>query len=269
MMCKGKLLDDGMTAEVYEWGKDKVIKLFYDGFSDDWINNEAIIGKAVHEIGIASPAVFEIINVGSRKGIVLERIFGNTMLRHIQAEPWKLYYYTRELAGLHFKIHQFASPEGIPSQKERFIGKINMSSEILGDRIKAILRYIENLPDGSSVCHGDFHFDNIFVTENGLVPIDWSNAYIGNPLGDVARTCLMINSPAVQPDASDIMMPLFQYTKWSIYWTYLNEYRKHTRIDLNSIDAWTIPAAAVKIADKIPGEEKWLMGIIDKHLDKL
>lgn len=265
-MKKGALIGKGMTAEVFEWGKDRVLKLYFGIFSKSWIEYEAKIGKAVHEAGVPSPAVFEMVDVDGRKGIIFERIFGKTMLRHIQTEPWKLYYFAQRLAGLQFKIHQ-CSAMNLPSQKERFEVIIKSSSKVLGDKEKRILNYIESLPDGGSVCHGDFHFNNIIVSGNELVPIDWTNAYKGNPLGDVARTCLMMISPSNPAGTTDIMAMLSEYTKWLIYWAYLNEYMRLSKVSFEDIDAWILPVAAAKIRDKIPGEEKWLMDIISNRLD--
>ena len=267
-MKKGALIGKGMTAEVYEWGRDKVLKLYFDRFSDDWVKYEAKIGQTVNEAGVPSPAVFDTIEVDGRKGIIFQRIYGKSVLNHIETEPWNLYYFTQRIAALHFKIHK-CSADGIPSQKERFEYTIKRSSEILGDREKRILDYMECLPDGESVCHGDLHFNNIIISKDKYIAVDWNSAYKGNPLGDVARTCLIIISPLVPPGTTDIMAKLHHCTKWLIYRTYLNEYMRRAKARFEDIDAWILPAAAAKLKDRVPGEEKWLMDIIDKRLEQL
>ena len=267
-MKKGELIGKGMTAEVYAWGHDKVLKLYFEQFSEDWIKYEAEIGTAVHEAGVSSPTVFDMIDVEGRKGIIFERIFGKSMLKLILAEPWKVYYYAKQLADLQFKVHQ-CSASSLPSQQERFAVRINSSSKKLGKTQQTILDYMDHLPNGSSVCHGDFHFNNIIVSGKKLVPIDWTNAYQGNPLGDVARTCLMMSSPSKPPGASDIMMMLSRYTIWLVYWTYLNEYMRLANVRFEEIDAWILPTAAAKLRDKIPGEEKWLMDTIHTRIKQL
>lgn len=264
-MKKGELIGKGMTAEVYEWGKDKVLKLYFEKFSDDWIKCEAEIGTAVHEAGVPSPAVYDMIDVDGRRGIIFQRILGKSMLKQIQAEPWNLYNFAKQLAELQFSIHQ-CSANNLPSQEERFAIRIKSSSGILGSMEQRILDYIRSLPNGFSVCHGDLHFNNIIVSGNKLVPIDWTNAYQGNPLGDVARTCLMMTSPVKPPGTSYMIMMLSQYTKWLTYWTYLNEYMRLAHVSFEEIDAWILPTAAAKLRDKIPGEEKWLMDTINKRL---
>lgn len=264
-MVKGDLIGKGMTAEVYEWGRDKVLKLYFDRFGDEWVDYEAGIGNAVHKAGVPSPAVYDIVNVDGRKGIIFQRIFGKSILKRIQAEPWDLYKYATGFAGLQYKIHQCRA-ESLPTQKERFTTKIKSSSQILGELEGRILDYIDSLPNGNSVCHGDFHFNNIIISDNDMIPIDWNNAYKGDPMSDIARTCLMMISPSKPHGTADFIIMLSQYVKWSTYWTYLNEYMRLSKTSFNAIDAWVLPAAAAKLRDKVPGEEKWLLDIIHNRL---
>ncbi|HEX9059553.1 MAG TPA: aminoglycoside phosphotransferase family protein, partial [Clostridia bacterium] len=253
---------------VYKWGEDKVVKLYFDKFKEDWIKREANIGRILHEAGLPTPAVFETIEIGGRRGIIQERIFGRTVLSLLETEPWKLYHFAHKMAGLHFKIHE-KSVDGIPSQKERFMYTIKLSANILGDKVKLILDYLDKLPDGNNVCHGDMHFNNIIVSNNKFVAVDWSSAYKGNPLGDVARTCLIINSPSIFSTIPDPITLTILYSKWLAYLSYLNEYIRLSNVKFEDIDAWMLPAAAAKLKDKIPGEEKWLMKIINQRLEQL
>lgn len=264
-MKKGKLIGKGMTAEVYEWGQDKALKLYFDRYGEEWVKNEAQIGAAIHKAMVPSPDVFDIIDIENRRGLIFQRIEGKPLLSLIKEEPWKTYYFTQQLAELQYKIHQ-CSAEGLPSQVERFSAKIKSSSKILGNLKKKILDYIESLPDGISVCHGDFHFNNIIKSNDELVPIDWTSAYKGNPLGDVARTILMMLSPSKPPGIPDYLMALSKYTKWLTIWIYLNEYMRLSNAKYENIDAWILPAAAAKLKDNLPGEEKWLMDIIKERL---
>jgi uncharacterized protein (TIGR02172 family) len=267
-MKKGALIGKGMTAEVYEWGHDKVLKLFFSRYDDERIKYEADIGTIVHEAGVPSPEVFGVVDVDGRKGIIFQRIFGKSMLKHIQAEPWKMYDYAQKLAGVQFKIHQ-CSASLLPSQKERLSFIIGKSAQRLGSKEQRILDYLDSLPDGISVCHGDVHFNNVIVSGNELVAVDWNSAYKGNPLGDVSRTCLLINSPTVLQGIPDAMMMLSRYVKWLTCRTYLDEYMKLAKIRSGDIDAWILPIAAAKLKDKAPGEDKLLMDIINKRLEHL
>jgi len=267
-MKKGELLGKGMTAEVYKWGQDKVLKLYFDEYDEEWVRREAEIGQRVHEAGVPSPGVFDMVEIDGRKGVIFQRIFGKTILNTLETEPWRFCNFVQQMAAFHYKIHK-CSADGIPSQKEKFAFKIKLSSEILGDKVEKILDYVDRLPEGESICHGDLYLSNIIVSNNKLVAIDWNSGYMGDPCGDVARTCLIINSPTVPPGIPDIMAAMSAYPKWMTYGIYLNEYMKIAKVKFEDIDAWMLPVAAARLKDKIPGEEKWLMKIINKRLKQL
>ncbi len=116
---------------------------------------------------------------------------------------------------------------------------------------------------------GDFHPDNILVSPNEAIVIDWFNAYSGNPLGDVARTCLIIRSPFMPKGTSDIIVKFSKIIKHLIYSVYLKEYVKLAKVNVKDIHAWILPMAAARLRDKIPGEEKWIRGIINSQLNKV
>ncbi|ODA40012.1 aminoglycoside phosphotransferase family protein [Desulfosporosinus sp. BG] len=267
-MEKGELLGKGMTADVYIWGQDKVLKLYKEGYGEEWIMREAAIGRKIHEAEVPSPAVFDMIEIGGCKGIILQRIFGKSMWAMLVKEPWRFYSFVQQLAGFQHKIHKF-SHEGLPSQKEKFSQAIILSSGILGDKAKKIIDFVDKLPEGDSICHGDLHLGNIIVSNDKLVALDWSGAYSGDPLGDVARTCLLINTPAIPPGIPDIVGTVSAFSKWMTCWLYLIEYIGASKANLENLDAWMLPVAAARLRARIPGEEKWLMGIINKRLEQL
>jgi uncharacterized protein (TIGR02172 family) len=188
-MEKGSLIGKGMTAEVYKWGKDRVLKLFYEDrvlklfyedFSYERVACEARIGKAVNEAGVPSPKIYDIVEIDGRKGIILQRIYGKTLSRLIKEEPWKLCHYAKQMARFQYKIHNYSISDVLPSQKERFAREMRNSPNILGNKGIRILDYIDSLQDGNSICHGDIHFSNIIISDKGPVAFDWNLGYKGN-----------------------------------------------------------------------------------------
>ncbi len=264
-MQKGIMIGKGMTAEVYALEDNKVLKLYFDWVGKELIDFEAKIGKVISEAGIPSPKFFSIVEVDGRKGIIFERANGKSMLKLIEVKPWKIVYYARQMARLHARIHSY-STEQLSSQEKELKDAINFSVSTLGNRTERILEVLKKLPSGKSICHGDFHPDNIIVSSKRLVVIDWTNAYSGNCLGDVARTCLMIRTPFVPPETPSIIVMLSKVIKRIIYSVYLKEYKRLTNVRTDDINAWMLPVAAARLREKIPGEKKWLLNIIDKYL---
>ena len=81
---RGSLLGQGRTAEVFAWGNDKVLKLFYSWFPQWPIEYEADVGRAVYETGVPAPKVYGVIDCDGRKGIIYQRIFGRSLIRHME-----------------------------------------------------------------------------------------------------------------------------------------------------------------------------------------
>src|SRR5258708_6907954 len=104
-MNKGALIGKGMTAEVYEWGQDRTLKLYYDWFQPEWIQREMDIAKDVNEAGVPSPSVFEMVEEGGRLGLIYERIMGPSMFAAMQSSPLKIVDCARKMAQLHYNIH--------------------------------------------------------------------------------------------------------------------------------------------------------------------
>ena len=171
-MQKGPLLGQGRTAEIYAWGDDQILKLYRAWAPEDWADYEAHIGRIVYEAGLSAPAIGERVDLDGRHGLVYERIDGPTMLQIVARRPWVLVQAARQFAVLHAEMHNCSRSE-LPSQRARLQHSIGRATQ-LTDAMKArVLRRLAGLPDGSAVCHGDYHPDNILMPARGPVIIDW------------------------------------------------------------------------------------------------
>ncbi|MTI94342.1 MAG: aminoglycoside phosphotransferase [Firmicutes bacterium] len=263
-MSRGELIGIGRTAEVYAWGKDKLVKLYFENFPTEAIEREADISRAVWEQGIPSPEVFGIVKVGNRKGLIFEKIPGQSMLSHIEARPWLVMSFGREMARLHCKIHG-SSLEELPPQKARITQAIGEAADLLGAQTEKILDHLETLNGQQAVCHGDFHPDNILIRGSNAIAIDWTNAYSGHPASDVARTWIMINSPYLPEGSSTLLGLMSRPLKRLLSRAYLREYVRLAGTAQKVIQQWLIPVAAARLGEKLPGEKEWLLGIIQRH----
>jgi len=87
-------------------------------------------------------------------GLVLERVHGPTMLDDLRRRPWRLHAHARLLARLHERLH------AIPWE-------------------------------GETLLHLDLHPDNVLLSPNGPVVIDWTNARGGLAPLDLALSWLI------------------------------------------------------------------------------
>ena len=264
-MKHGALLGKGMTSEVYEWENDRIIKLFFEWVPMEWVQYESQLCTKLCEIGVPSPACYGIYEEKERRGIVYERIHGESLSSMIMHKPYLLKRHAKTLAELQFAIHRLECTE-VKTQKDQMTEGIMQSSDILGNRITAILNSLKKLSASEHICHGDLHPDNILVANGKAIDIDWMNTSRGNPMGDVQRTCLMIQSPYISSDRPPILKFVVKGIKRLLHYWYQKHYLKlsgATKVELRS---WLVPVAAARIRENIPDEKEWLIGLIDKSL---
>ena len=253
----------GRTAEIFAWGDDQVLKLFLDWCPTHWAQGEALITQAVHEAGLPAPAVESTVEVDSRLGIIFERVEGPSMLGELTTKPWKLLRLARTLAELQTALHSCKVP-GLPSQRQKLESNIRAAAVLPESAKGAVLNVLAELPDGNAVCHGDFHPDQIIMSARGPIVIDWITTTQGNPLADVARTCLLLRMG--EPLAGTARRWLINWVRGLFHSIYLRQYLRLLPGSRQQIDAWKLPVAAARLSEDIPEEEPRLLALVEATL---
>lgn len=254
-MLEKKIIARGNTADVFEWGENKVLKLFKADIPKEAIENEYRINSELYKCNFPVVATYELIELHGRIGIVYEKMEGFTMSKLIACKPWRIAREARRLAQLHERIHRNVNLY-LPYQKEKIRRNIALT-ELLDDYVKKKLYdYIEKLPDGNVLCHGDFHPDNILISESRTVIIDWMDATIGNPLADVARTSIILRFAAVANDRPCIERSILNWLRYKFYSEYIDQYKKITSVNINQIKQWELPIAAARLNESLSQREK-------------
>ncbi len=260
-MGKRKTVGLGRTAEIFSWNKNQVLKLFRDGWSLSSARWEENVARKIHETGLPAPAVFGIVEVDARPGIIYERVDGPSMLRLLIAEPERIEHFADIFAKLHAQMHSLESSE-LPSQRQQLERKIHNARPLPDSRKNAALRVLQRLPDSSAVCHGDFHPDNILMSSRGPVIIDWNDATRGNPHADIARTLLLLQQDNPLQQAS-MGREQISSMRSSFIDTYLKSYTKTRPASLEKIESWRLPVAAARLSEGIKEQEKQLLSIVE------
>ncbi len=265
------LVGEGRTAEILSWDDGRVVRLFREGSSRTYALRELDVACAVHEAGIPSPAVYRadsedgLVKIGNRFGVVMDRIEGSTMLRVLLVKPWQLVRFARACARLHRAVHATRAID-LPSQRERLHRVIDRIAEDIGNEIAGRLHAAVNaLPDGDTVCHGDFHPDNILLGMQGPVIIDWGPATSGNPACDVAWTVHLFRYGGSPPGMSlwqRLELTGFRRLFLSVY---LRSYLKDSTMSRSDVEQWAFPIAALRLGDGIPEERGFLLRMIREH----
>ena len=236
------LVGKGFCSDVYGWGEGRVLKLFHGGAARDRADREYAVTRTVHAAGLPVPAAYELVEVGGRWGIVFERVDGVSMLGYTQARPWALFAVIRQFAELHALIHRRKAPAGLRPLRERIAARIEGSGSPEADKQAARDRLAE-LPDGTALCHGDFHPGNVLLTRRGPVVIDWGSGSCGDPIGDVAWTSCLMRTAALPPWSRGHMHLMLKCLRSVMHRSYLDRYFRLHPGTPRQVEAWQAPLA--------------------------
>lgn len=200
-MRYGKLIGVGNTASVYEWGKDKVLKLFYSDYPKEAIEKEFHNAITIRNMDFAKPKAYEIISYEDRIGIIYDMVKGESLLDWVM-KTGDVHECSVYMAKLHKAIiHNEVS--NVLNYKEFLKSNIPNTLSVNLKKREEILQMIDRLQEGNTLCHGDFHPGNILISDGHTIVIDFMNVCHGYFLYDVARTVFLVEYTPVPMEAGD------------------------------------------------------------------
>jgi uncharacterized protein (TIGR02172 family) len=251
----GAPIAEGRTAEVFAWGDDHVLKLFRPGRGADAAALEAERARAIYDSGAPSPQVGDVVEVGGRAGVIYERIVGPSLLTELSRRPGRLPLVARTLAETHADLHG-RTAANLPQLRDMLAHRVSTVPKLTQRR--AIFRALEALPDADTLCHGDYHLDNVLLSMRGPLVIDWENAALGDPLADVARTLLLFRASFVYPTSA--AGRVFRRVVAALFSSlYLRRYRQLRPVETARLRAWELPVTAARLSEGVEPEEAYLL----------
>jgi aminoglycoside phosphotransferase (APT) family kinase protein len=239
----GRLLAAGNVAEVFEWGS-RVVKLYRSSARKPAAFREAAIHAAVEAMALPVPAVWGVLEVGGRWGIVFDRINEASFAERMREDPSVVPEGLQTLARLHARIHDQPARQ-LGCLKSRLATRIAGTKLLDEPRKQILIGRLAGMPDGDRLCHGDFHPINVLGPNSQPMVIDWPDACCGDPAGDVCRSYLLLNL-----HAEDIAEP------------YLDAYCNITNTPRTSILDWLPYVAAARLAEDVPDDWARLLEIV-------
>src|SRR6516164_10439833 len=100
----GRLLAAGNVAEVFEWGS-RVVKLYRSPARKSTAFRQAAIHATVEAMALPVPAVWGVLEVGGRWGIVFDRVKERPFAERMREDPRLIPECLLALARLHARIH--------------------------------------------------------------------------------------------------------------------------------------------------------------------
>lgn len=180
----------GASAELFDIGHGQAIKLFRDSVSDEMIAREAETSIHAATSGVPTAAAIGQRTWNGRRGIVYPRLEGGTVMDWIQRHPMRAGWAIDQMGQIHGAIH-WAGSGGLRPLKQVLATDIAYGPAPIALQ-QAAIDYLDTLPDGDALTHGDFHLGNVMMTPHGMKVIDWSKAASGHPAADAVRSEMLM-----------------------------------------------------------------------------
>ena len=219
-MKLGKTIGTGNTASVYDWEEGKVLKLFHLGYPIEAVENEFNNARAIRNMDFLKPKAYGIISYEKRVGIIYDKVEGESLLEWVMRTK-DLQACSIQMGKLHRTIGQ-NNISNVPNYKD-FLKNHIPNVMLTIEKQKELTQRIDKLPDGTILCHGDFHPGNILISDGNAYVIDFMNLCHGDFLYDIARTVFLIEFTPVSSEVSEKEKEMMLFFKKSLTDLYLKQ----------------------------------------------
>ena len=184
-----KLLGRGAKGEVYRYDDELIIKVFNQNNTYHDVEREIAISRKAFILGMPTAISFGIVSVGDRYGAMYELVDSETISSCIARAPRQVEIYAKGMADLARLIHSVEADEseGFPDAKDRLrdyiSGGVACENEALAEKC---MKLIDALPETSTLIHGDFHTNNVFLQKGEPLLIDMDRVSRGHPIIEIS-----------------------------------------------------------------------------------
>lgn len=189
---------EGGSGESYYHKNDDslMLKLYFDHLPKELAEREYTYSKAVYDMGIPCPAVYDFVTDGQKIGITFERVKEKiSFASAIVNNPEKMTDYMKEFARIARILHSTECNTSVfPNQVESLRNLINACPKFDEETLNALNALFDSLGNVTTCLHGDFHIGNAILSGDKSYFIDLGDFAYGNPMLDLAEEmmCLLL-----------------------------------------------------------------------------
>ena len=177
----------GGTGECYRLDEETILKLYYEGFPESRVLREKAGARAALVAGVPTAISFDMVKVGNREGVVYERVRGGTLSELVAKDPSQAGELGGIFAGIARSLHDApVSDTGLPRPTEPIRTELSKISYAPEETVANIAAFMDDLDLESHYVHGDFHPNNVIMTDDGPMLIDMGSFSVGSPMFDLA-----------------------------------------------------------------------------------
>lgn len=238
----GAKMNTSRSAEIYEYGDGKILKLYFPSYPDSDIQTEYINTKEAFDKGATPMKIYGMAKCNGRLGIILERIMGETQIERFLKHFSYLFKAGKDLAYLHLMVHK-KTTEKMPDYLETVIHLLDDPVfDFLDNTEKQnLIKYIHTLKDDNKIIHLDFHVNNVLMTKDDkFVVIDWMTACKGSPLAELSMMHFLLTQAELFPGISKIQALVFSICKKILNDKFMKTYLKETGLKKKDYEPYRI-----------------------------
>jgi uncharacterized protein (TIGR02172 family) len=260
------LLAQGGQSDIYEFENDKIIRVPRRFEDHERIQYEFNVYRSLTGCEIDIPEVFELIEIDNVPCIIMEKLSGVSMLDSIRNCPFTIFKKTIDLVKLHLGVLSLKAADTIYSEKDR-ARKCILLNDMLDENSRQIaLGILDELPDGNSLCHGDFHPGNIINHNGKYFIIDWSAASRGDYLSDIAHTYILLKVVPRIPQIGIVFHFIQKILGNMILKKYIKTIFKLKSFDWVCFSKWIFIKAIERSIFGLPSEKEQLIKFVSRFI---
>jgi thiamine kinase-like enzyme len=237
-------IGEGAQADVYLYNNN-AIKVFKENYNKAFVFYEAMITSFIENSGLPISKVHEVLNIDNKIAIKMDYIEGKNLNECLLSDINNAQNYIDIIVDLQIDIH--SKNLKLPlSLKDKLKEKISGNTIIDNNKRKKLLEILNELPEEYSLCHGDFHGNNIINNCNGYYVIDWIDATNGCASADVCRTYM-----------------IYSFYSKELADMYLETYCTRSKRPQEDILAWLPVVAAARLSENNENEKQLILDWIE------
>jgi len=148
---------------------------------------EAFYIALVGELGLPVPKIYAVETFLNQTAVVMDQVKGKSLYDIATEDPSRLEETLDKVVEMQIAMHKVSA--GVFRPLKMVLGaNIAASPGLTPEEKDRLTADLARLPDGLSICHGDFHGGNILFDKKTYIIIDWAEVACGAPAGDACRT---------------------------------------------------------------------------------
>jgi len=185
-------IGEGSNGIVYRLDPDTIVKVYRNPDSLPDIKRERELARTALILGINTAIPYDVAKVGNSYGSVFELLNAKSFSKLIKEDPENLDKYVSMYVKLLKQIHSTKVKEtDMPDAKKIAINWAKFLKDYLPeDQYSKLITLFENIPERTTMIHGDYHIKNIMMQNGEVLLIDMDTLSYGHPIIELAQIYL-------------------------------------------------------------------------------